>query len=277
MSPDKSTQTEIAMTCATCDTTDAGHDGSDLSTKPEDRSQDTKGFEATTTTPATASAAQDQGVTEQTARVDSPTLPESPTLPSFDLDLLQPQTNEATDSATSETNTNTVTPYHYDSDSDDINDTNTPVLLRDPQTVTLAITIQVRAKSHQTITPQASTESSSSSSFTFTFTTSASNCTSLMSLRDLLVAKNSQSRSFLSLHLLNAAENNCLNLDQLVQDLDRVTFKLEEDGHVATMNMTPARVDRSRAFPAVEYEAWFWRNVRRGHKASYGVQVNVLL
>ncbi|KAL2418042.1 hypothetical protein ABEF95_000925 [Exophiala dermatitidis] len=275
MSPDKSTQTETEMACEPSNTNDPGHHCSDLSTKQEDGSQDTKGFEATTTTTATASAAQDQGVTEQTERLDSPTLPESPTLPSADLDLLRFQTNQPTDPASSETNTDTVTPYPYDSDSDEINDTTAPVVLRDPQTVTLAITIQVHAKSNQTMTPQASTESSSSTS-SFTFTTLASTCTSLMSLRDLLVAKNSPSRSFLSLRLLNA-ENNSLNFNQLVQGLSQVTFKLEEDGHVATMNMTPARVDRSRAFPAAEYEAWFWRNVRRGHKASYGVQVNVLL
>lgn len=65
------------------------------------------------------------------------------------------------------------------------------------------------------------------------------------------------------------------DIQLMMRDLNRVTFKLEEDGHVAKMSITRTKVDRSCAFPETEYKAWFYRNVARGKLDAYTVEVDI--
>lgn len=124
--------------------------------------------------------------------------------------------------------------------------------IRDSANITLAITIRVNNKSsHEGI---------------FTHHKPAAQANTLYTLRDAIVATCSEAEPEL-----------CEEIDfvRMVHDLSRVTYKLEEDGYAASMSLEPTRIDRASAFPESEYEAWFYRNVLRGNKAVYMVDVKI--
>ncbi|KAI1619480.1 hypothetical protein EDD37DRAFT_207199 [Exophiala viscosa] len=66
-----------------------------------------------------------------------------------------------------------------------------------------------------------------------------------------------------------------IDLVRLIRDWTKVTFKLEEDGFAADHTRAPTTIDQSCAFPESIYEAWFFRNVLRGNKAVYEVDVKI--
>ncbi|EXJ91755.1 hypothetical protein A1O3_00305 [Capronia epimyces CBS 606.96] len=105
---------------------------------------------------------------------------------------------------------------------------------------------------------------------THSFEMPAVNSTTLNELRANIVSVGSENRALQRMTLWEDA-----SLERLIKDLNRVTFKLEEDGHAASMNITPTRVDRRCAFPETEYGAWYYRNVRRGKKTMYEVNVYI--
>jgi hypothetical protein len=105
---------------------------------------------------------------------------------------------------------------------------------------------------------------------TLDFILCAARCGTLDELRTNITAAGSEEQK-----LQDATLWKDDNLLRLIKDLNRVTFRLEEDGHVARMNITPTKVDRSCAFPETEYEAWFYRNIVRGNQEYYRVDVKI--
>jgi hypothetical protein len=124
--------------------------------------------------------------------------------------------------------------------------------LRDSASITLAMTIQITNKS--------------SIEKTFTHRSSATKFSTLYALRDGIVKTCSKADPKLCKDL---------ELVRLVRDLAKVTYKLEEDGFAASLSLAPTRIDRACAFPESDYEAWFYRNVLRGNKAVYMVEVKI--
>ncbi len=102
------------------------------------------------------------------------------------------------------------------------------------------------------------------------FTLRAADCGTLDAFRTNMISAGSKERKLQEATLWKDD-----NLLRLVRDLYRVTYRLEEDGHVARMNITPTKVDRYCAFPETEYEAWFYRNIVRGNRKSYRVDVKI--
>lgn len=107
-------------------------------------------------------------------------------------------------------------------------------------------------------------------SFTYQFT--AAKCSLLSDLRAQLVSAGSERTELQQATLWSDG-----HLLRLMKDLNHVTFRLQEDGHVARMNITPTKVDRSCAFPETEYEAWFYRNILRGNLKEYRVEVKIVV
>lgn len=130
------------------------------------------------------------------------------------------------------------------------------VIVRSPGSILLDVSVHIQGN-----------ESKSA----FNFALSASRCSKLSDLRSQLVSAGSEDSKL-------QAATGCKdsNLLDRMKDLDRVIFRLEEDGHVARMNITPSRVDRSCAFPDIEYEAWYYRNILRGNLEVYKVEVRIV-
>lgn len=60
-----------------------------------------------------------------------------------------------------------------------------------------------------------------------------------------------------------------------VCNLQKVAFRLEEDGHIATMTIAPTQICALTVFPHLNYETWYYRNVLRGNQNVYKVEVTI--
>ena len=135
-------------------------------------------------------------------------------------------------------------------------DNNKEVIIKSPADITLAIHIQVFSGK----TPSA----------TSIITLPASKCTLLSDLRAEVVKACSERKD-----LKEATVEYTDDLLCHIQDLNKVTFRLEEDGHVATMNITRTKIDSTCAFPEHDYEAWYYRNILRGKQDVYKAEVKI--
>ncbi|KIW92481.1 uncharacterized protein Z519_06328 [Cladophialophora bantiana CBS 173.52] len=134
---------------------------------------------------------------------------------------------------------------------------NRDIILRSPGNITLDVNIRVGGKAPKSI---------------LNMTFSAGKCGRLIGLQALIAAKGSQDA-----RLLDAALRNDTSLLRLVTDLCKVTFRLEEDGHVANLTIAPTKIDTSCVFPETEYGTWYYRNILRGNQEVYMVEVNIEL
>ncbi|EXJ70102.1 uncharacterized protein A1O5_07175 [Cladophialophora psammophila CBS 110553] len=134
---------------------------------------------------------------------------------------------------------------------------NSDIILRSPRNITLNVNIRVGGKAPNS---------------TLNMTFSAGKCGRLIGLRGLIAAKGSRDAS-----LLDAAVRNHTSLLRLVSDLCKVTFRLEEDGHVANLTIAPTKIDTSCVFPETQYGTWYYRNILRGNQEMYMVEVNIEL
>ncbi|KIW29407.1 uncharacterized protein PV07_05223 [Cladophialophora immunda] len=140
---------------------------------------------------------------------------------------------------------------HYDSE----------VIIRSPTNITLDVTVRVGGKAPGPA---------------FTVTLSACKCSLLSDLRAHIVVRGSRdARLQETTTLPPCGDGGDSSLLRRIRDLRRVTFRLEEDGHVARLNITPTRIDASCVFPETEYEAWYYRNILRGNQRVYAVEVNI--
>ncbi|KIX94126.1 uncharacterized protein Z520_10152 [Fonsecaea multimorphosa CBS 102226] len=161
---------------------------------------------------------------------------------------------------------------HYDNE----------VIIRSPMNITLDVIVRVVSGG------KAAPESSSASFFNMTLP--ASKCSLLSDLRLHIAVTGSRDARLLEEATATKPAPPCsdddddddddgpgisLRLLRLVRDLSKVTFRLEEDGHVAKLNITPTRIDSSCVFPETEYEAWYYRNVLRGNQRVYTVEVKI--
>jgi hypothetical protein len=143
--------------------------------------------------------------------------------------------------------------HHFAGRSDD------SIILRSPSNVSLSLTVSfVDAKDN----PLSILESS---------TICADKCEELNSLRSqvfstVLDKGNDSERALADSDLL-----------QNITNLKVVSFRLEEDGNVASMNITPTRINESCPMPYKIYESWHYRNVLRGKLKEYRVDVRVCL
>ncbi|EXJ93502.1 hypothetical protein A1O1_01894 [Capronia coronata CBS 617.96] len=136
-------------------------------------------------------------------------------------------------------------------------DNKTGVMMRYPAAITLHVSIQVEGK-----VPRS----------THSFDLSAATSPTLPELRNAIVSAGSVNRTLQRMTLWQDD-----HLERFVKDLDHVTFRLQEDGHMAAMNVTPTNITRQCAFPDMEYKAWFYRNVQRGKMTRYDVQVSIVV
>ncbi|KAK4935265.1 hypothetical protein LTR10_023659 [Elasticomyces elasticus] len=170
-------------------------------------------------------------------------------------------------------------------------DTSTPTAIETSEQTTLNPALQDNAKNPTAVKTTAQTPSKSDASpqisrdaesisltITVLFTSNksikytlihhipAAKCDSLYDLRHEIVTMCSEE---------NAPLCNEIDLVRLIRDWTKVTFKLEEDGFAADHTWAPTTIDRACAFPESIYEAWFFRNVLRGNKAEYTVDVKI--
>ncbi|OAP65722.1 hypothetical protein AYL99_01694 [Fonsecaea erecta] len=139
---------------------------------------------------------------------------------------------------------------HYDSE----------VIIRSPTNITLDVTVRVSGKAP---TPA------------LNITLPAGKCSLLSDLRAHIAATGSGDASTLCSNNDKDGWPLGKRLLHLIRDLRKVTFRLEEDGHIAKLNITRTRIDASCVFPETEYEAWYYRNVLRGKQRVYTVEVNI--
>lgn len=105
---------------------------------------------------------------------------------------------------------------------------------------------------------------------TYNFLLPAAGLDTLDKLREQIVAKGTANRALQRMTLWEDQ-----HVDSLMRDLDHVTFKLEEDGYAATMNITPTTITRRNAFPETEYAVWYYRAVHRGRHDVYTINVYI--
>ncbi|KAK7902561.1 hypothetical protein LTR67_002207 [Exophiala xenobiotica] len=150
--------------------------------------------------------------------------------------------------------------------------------VRDPGLINLAVSLQITTTG-DTDNPPPSQD--------FLFLLEASDCPTISQFCDRLAKATSVSG------VSGATETNKINMVNMVEsifyppnsphrripDLSNVNIKLEEDGYIADLTITPTKLNASSVFPDLQYRAWYYRNIikGRGDKAEYAVDVKMTM
>jgi hypothetical protein len=153
--------------------------------------------------------------------------------------------------------------------------------VRDPGLINLAVSLQITTTG-DTDNPPPSQD--------FLFLLEASDCPTISQFCDRLAKATSPSGAS---GASGATETNKINMVNMVEsifyppnsphrripDLSKVNIKLEEDGYIADLTITPTKLNASSVFPDLQYRAWYYRNIikGRGDKAEYAVDVKMTM
>ncbi|KAJ9500133.1 hypothetical protein H2202_004524 [Exophiala xenobiotica] len=153
--------------------------------------------------------------------------------------------------------------------------------VRDPGLINLVVSLQI------TTTGDTENTDNTPHSQDFLLLLEASDCPTISQFCDRLAKATSVSG------VSGATETNKINMVNMVEsifyppnsphrripDLSKVNIKLEEDGYIADLTITPTKLNASSVFPDLQYRAWYYRNIikGRGDKAEYAVDVKMTM
>ncbi|KAK5191852.1 hypothetical protein LTR99_008418 [Exophiala xenobiotica] len=150
--------------------------------------------------------------------------------------------------------------------------------VRDPGLINLAVSLQITTTG-DTDNPPPSQD--------FLFLLEASDCPTISQFCDRLAKAASASVASGTtetnmVHLVNMVESIFYPPEsphRRIPDLSKVNIKLEEDGYIADLTITPTKLNSSSVFPDLQYRAWYHRNIikGRGDKAEYAVDVKMTM